>query len=515
MNLLLLVALAGASKLPADAPVYVALKPAQLADDVTFLNLAARAEPEVAKAEDELRDMLHFDPFKKSDWVRIGIDPETPVVMGLLRSDRAQVDKTLAALEKGQKAPEPGFSHRIVARVADVGKFQTFFGDLKRTPLGKDIRVMIQGDQAILDLGQSPKQVGLDVTRGAAKLLGDGAVSMYFPLDRMPALGTATGAGAVARALQMVAPRQRKTLGKQGAMEARTCREWEQTGGALFDDFAVSARLGQGAWEWHAAWGENQMGKIALAMAAADDGLLDPTAVADAMVVGQLYLNGTQLVRSVQRMGVMRDERYAEEHIRLCGGAAMAIAGLRYWPQGLAFLLDDMARDQEMGPFVLAARNVAFVVRGIKNRQFDVDGVLAATMELPPGSEAERKLCQETKKVKRGNREFTLCLSSHSRERVVWESLPNGSRRIAAILPDDKNVDWWLGVKRGTPKTNPPDLATLRIDLAKLMAQGLKDQDPMVKAAVQMFAAGRTRGTGRVYSDGDLLRVDLRVDSGR
>ena len=513
MNFLLLAALAGANKLPADAPVYVAIRPAQLADDVSFLNLAARSEPEIAKAEDELRDLLHFDLFKKADWVRIGLDPESPVVMGLFRSERAQVDKTLAALEKGQKAPEPDFAHRIVARVADAARLKTFLGDLARTPMGKQIKPAIDGDQLILDVGKPPRQLGFDPTRGAARLLGEGALSMYLPLDRLPELGTATGAAAVARALQNVNAKQRKALGKQGAMEARTCREWEQTGGALFDDFAATARLGQGAWEWRAAWGENQLGKIALALAAADDGLLDPAAVADAMVVGQLFLNGTQLVRGVQRMGVMRDVNYAEEHIRLCGGAAMMIAGLRYWPQGLAFGLDEIARDQEIGPFVLAARNVAFVVRSIKNRQFDVDGVLAATLDLPPGGEAERKLCLASRKVKKGAREFTVCTSPHSKERVAWEALP--PNRVAAVLPDEANLDWWMGVKHGTPRKNPPDLATLRVDLAKLMAQGLRDQDPMVKAAVQMFAAGRTRANGRIYSDGELLRVDLRVDSGR
>src|SRR5215831_6700240 len=128
MTFLLVAALAGAAKLPADAPVYVALRPAQLADDVTFLNLAARAEPEVARAEDELRDLLHFDPFKKSDWVRIGIDPETPVLMGLARTDAAEVERVLKALEKGQKAAEPEFSSRTIARVADATKLKTFLG---------------------------------------------------------------------------------------------------------------------------------------------------------------------------------------------------------------------------------------------------------------------------------------------------------------------------------------------------------------------------------------------------
>lgn len=513
MNLLVLAALAGAAKLPADAPVYVALRPAQLADDVTFLNLAARSAPEVARAEDELRDLLHFDPFKKSDWVRIGIDPETPVVMGLGRSDTAEVEKTLKTLEKGQKAAEPDLSHRIVARVTDPAKLKTFLGDLARTPLGKQIKSSIDGDQLILDIGKPPKQVGFDPTRGAAKLLGEGALSMYLALDRLPALGTATGAAAVARALKAVDPKHRKMLGKQGAMEARTCLEWQQTGGALFDDFAAWARLGQGAWEYHAAWGENALGKIAMAVAAADDGLLDPTSLADSMVAGQLYLNGTALLRGVQRMGVMRDANYAEEHIRMCGGAAMIIAGLRYWPQGLAFALDEVARDPELGPFVLAARNVVFVIRNIKNSQFDIDGALAATMDLPPGGAAEKKLCAESHKVKKGGREFVVC-GGHGKERVVWDALAAG-QRVAAVLPDDKNVDWWMTLKRGTPRKNPPDLATLRVDLAKLMAAALRDQDPMVKAAVQMFAAGRTRANGSIHPDGDLLRVDLRVDSGR
>src|SRR5262249_28061979 len=153
------------------------------------------------------------------------------------------------------------------------------------------------GDQLVLDVGRAPKQVGFDPTRGAAKLLGEGALSVYLPLERMPALGTATGAAAVARALKMVDPKHRKMLGKQGAMEARTCMEWTQTGGALFDDFGAWVRLGAGAWEYHAAWGENALGKIAMAMAAADDGMLDPTSIADAMLAGQLFLNGTALLR--------------------------------------------------------------------------------------------------------------------------------------------------------------------------------------------------------------------------
>src|SRR5262252_9463077 len=149
MTFLLVAALAGAAKLHADAPVYVALRPAQLADDVAFLNLAARAEPDIARAEDQLRDLLHFDPFKKADWVRIGIDPDAPVVMALGRTDSAQVQKTLAALEKGQKAAEPDFSHRIVARVADATKLKTFLGDLARSPFGKQIKSSFDGDQII------------------------------------------------------------------------------------------------------------------------------------------------------------------------------------------------------------------------------------------------------------------------------------------------------------------------------------------------------------------------------
>src|SRR5262245_22764212 len=166
MTLVLVAALAGAAKLPADAPVYLALRPSQLADDVTFLNLAARTQPDVAKAQDELRDLLHFDPFKKADWVRIGIDPETPVVAGLFRSDPAQVEKTLATIEKGRQAAEPDFSHRIVARVADATKLRTFLGDLARAPWGKQIKSTIEGDQLILDVGKPPRQLGLDPTRG-------------------------------------------------------------------------------------------------------------------------------------------------------------------------------------------------------------------------------------------------------------------------------------------------------------------------------------------------------------
>jgi hypothetical protein len=514
MTFLLAAALAGAAKLPPDAPVYAALKPAQLADDVTFLNLAARAEPSVARAEDELRDLLHFDPFKKADWVRIGIDPESPVVMALGRSDPVQVEKALATLEKGQKTAEPNFSHRIVARVADATKLRTFLGDLARTPFGKSIKSTIASDQLILDLGKPPKQVGFDPTRSAARLLGEGALSFYLPLERMPALGTATGAAALARALQGANPKQRKIFGKQGAMEARSCKEWTQTGGALFDDFGAWVRLGAGAWEVHAAWGENALGKIALAMAAADDGLLDPAAVADAMLVGQLYLNGTALLRDVQRMGVMRDAAYAEEHIRMCGGAALLIAGLRYWPQGLAFGLDEIARDPEIGPFVLAARNVALVIRNIKNARFELEGAVAASMDLAPGGAAEKKLCAESRKLKRDGREVTVC-RGHGKERVVWDVLPGG-QRSAAVLPDEKTVDWWLGLRRpAKPSPTAPPLATLRVDLAKLMAQALHDQDPMIKAAVSMFAAGRTRAVGSIYPDGNLLRVDLRVDSAR
>jgi len=190
------------------------------------------------------------------------------------------------------------------------------------------------------------------------------------------------------------------------------------------------------------------------------------------------------------------------------------IAALRYWPQALAFMLDEAARDPEVGPLVVAARNVAFVLRGIKNQNFDLDGALAASLDLPAGSSAETRLCATSRKVKRGGRDITICSTRHGAERVAWDVLPGGQRTIA-VLPDDKALDWWLGLRHATPRKNPPELATMRIDLARLMAQAMKDQDPMVRAAVQMFAAGKTRAQGTIRPDGDLLRVDLRVDSAR
>src|SRR5262249_30430188 len=279
-------------------------------------------------------------------------------------------------------------------------------------------------------------------------------------------------------------------LGKQGALEARSCMEWTQTGGALFDDFGAWIRLGTGAWEAHAAWSQSTLGKTALAMAGADDGLVDARGLGDAMVPGQLFLNGVALVRNVPRMGVMRDERYATDHIRSCGGAAMLIAGLRYWPQGLAFLLDEATHDATLGPVVAAARNVAFVLREIKNARFDMNGALVASVDLPAGAKEIRNQCPQARKVKRAGREVLLC-ASRGKDRVVWE--PLGRQSVVAVLPDDQNVDWWLGVRRGTPRKDPPELAALRVDVAKLLAQAMRGQDPMIQAAVQMLAAGRTR----------------------
>src|SRR4051812_43808594 len=135
MWFLLVTALAGAAaKLPADAPVYIVIQPAMLAEDASFLNLAARTLPGIAKAEDALRDLLHFDPLRKTDWLRIGLDPEAPLACSLLSVDRGEIDRVLAALEKGQTAPRAAMRHRVVAKVSDPIKLRTFLRDLGRTP---------------------------------------------------------------------------------------------------------------------------------------------------------------------------------------------------------------------------------------------------------------------------------------------------------------------------------------------------------------------------------------------
>jgi hypothetical protein len=527
MLLLAAVALAGAARLPSEAPLYLVLRPTQLAEDVTFLNLAARTQPDVARAEDELRDTLHFDPFKVADWRRIGIDPDAPVLLALGRSDPTEVERVLTALDRGRPTPPAALQHRVVARVGDPTRLKTFLGDLLRTPFGKQLRATTSGDELVLDIATPlgggrgkapvlPTALGLATDRGAARLLGEGAVSVYLALSRWPALITASGVSQVAAALAQpkLKARVRSQIGKQGALEIRSCRdEWSRTGGALFDDFAAAGRLGMGAWEMQAVWGANALGRVGLEAAAGDDGILDAAATQDAVLVAQLFLSGTGIFRGVQRVGVMRNATYAGQKLRECGALAWVLAGLRYWPQGLAFALDEIGQDPELGLITGALRNAAFVIRSL-NGPNHLEGAAALTLEPSARAWLDQN-CKSRERVKRKNRDLTVCSAPTSaRERVVWEQ-PAAGPALMAWLSDARLIDWWASQRRPPARPHPEALATVRVDVAKLVGGALNDADAMTRAAVGALTAGRTAARGSLRLDGDLLRAELRIDSNR
>src|SRR5262249_46946369 len=149
----------------------------------------------------------------------------------------------------------------------------------------KQIKSTIDADDLILDIAfpydekkpvpaAAPPRLGFATDHGAARMLGDGAFSAYLAFERLPQLMAAWGASRSASAVQTAPKKWRVDLGKAAAREARQCQdEWQKTGGALFDDYAFSGRLGQGAWEMHSAWGLSQLGSIGLPLAAADDGI--------------------------------------------------------------------------------------------------------------------------------------------------------------------------------------------------------------------------------------------------
>ncbi|HJZ87762.1 MAG TPA: hypothetical protein VKN99_21460 [Polyangia bacterium] len=524
-------ALVGTAKLPADAPVYLVIRPGQLADDMALLNLAARTQPDVAAVEDALRDTLGFDLFRRADWVRIGIDPETPVAAALLRTDPAELDRLAAALGAGRK-PTPSaiaLRHRLIARVADQTKWKTFLGNLARAPWGSQVRAQLDGDLAVVDFvtlpgtgplkpapPAAPRALGFVPDRGAARLLGDAPLSAYVAFDRLPALMRAQLLIKAAGAIGLARPRSRARIGQAVVKEARECADsWGKTGGALFDDFAIAGRVGLGAWEGHSAWGLSALGKLGLATSAVDDGVLDVKSLKDPLVVGQLFVPAAAW-RAVPRMGVLRDLAYASRSMEQCGDVAGALAALRFWPQLAAFALDEASRDAQTGPLVSAARNAVLVVRDLRDpRDLDLEGSLAVTLDLPAGSPAEQRLCPSPRKSKQNGRELTLCAAptaSSKREQLAWETLPGGTR-LLAWLSDGKALDWWTGLRRGAPQPHPSLLASFRMSLSKLFAAAGRELDPMARALIGSLVQQRQFVHVVVRADGDLLRGDLRLDS--
>src|SRR5437763_554606 len=192
-------ALAGAAQLPGDGPVVLAVQPGRLADDVSCLNLAARTQPDVAAAEELLRDTLGFDPFKRADWVLIGVDPDATALAGLFSWEPAEIERVAAALAAGRAAPPAGYRHRVVVRIADGEKWKTFLGNLARTPWGRRVRASRDGELAVLDLvtapgtlktpaASAPRKLGPPLERPAAVALGQQPVAVYVQLERLAAM---------------------------------------------------------------------------------------------------------------------------------------------------------------------------------------------------------------------------------------------------------------------------------------------------------------------------------------
>src|SRR5439155_16367049 len=103
------------------------------------------------------------------------------------------------------------------------------------------------------------------------RVLGSEPLSIYIRLDRLPAMARvdvlleAAGRG-----------RQPARAGQEVSARARRCEtEWTQTSGALVDDVGLALRMGQGAWEAHAAWALSPLGRAGLALGTVDDGLVD------------------------------------------------------------------------------------------------------------------------------------------------------------------------------------------------------------------------------------------------
>jgi hypothetical protein len=222
-------ALFGTAELPADAPLYVAIRPAELAHDLAFLNQILRTRPEIAAQEDELRAELGFDPSRAAEWTRIGVDVETPVV---------------AALAAG------GAQYRVVARVADLDRARLFVHNLARGRSTRRLRATFHGDALVLDAG-APGRLGAPLERPAARLLGTAPISIYARFD------------------------QTSGCARQGP----------------YRDFGAALRVGRGDWRLEAAWGAKHTQLLAAARrAVADDGLLDFERARDALAIAELLV---------------------------------------------------------------------------------------------------------------------------------------------------------------------------------------------------------------------------------
>jgi hypothetical protein len=222
-------ALFGAAELPADAPLYVAIRPAELAQDLAFLNQILRTRPEIAAQEDELRAELGFDPSRAAEWTRIGVDAQTPVV---------------AALAAG------GAQYRVVARVADPERVRLFVHNLARGRATRHLRATFHGDALVLDAG-APGRLGAPLERPAARLLGTAPISIYARFDQTPGCA------------------------RQGP----------------YRDFGAALRVGRGDWQLEATWGAKHAPLVAaIRRAVADDGLLDFERAKDVIAVAELLV---------------------------------------------------------------------------------------------------------------------------------------------------------------------------------------------------------------------------------
>jgi hypothetical protein len=496
---------------PLDAPIHIVVRPGQLAEQAALLNLAVRTEPALAAAEDRLRDAVGFDPLRRDEWVRIGVDPEQPVTIALAGTRPGELAALARALAAGRPA-SAALHHQVVARVADPVRFARF----ARRQL---LHVRRQADLTIIDIatplgpGRPPAAAALDDRfgeRGAARLLREGALSVHVALAQLPALDYALGLGRVAEAAAAAPTKGRAQIVRQGLSEATACREdWTKTP-AVLDDFALSADFHGARWDIHAGWGVSALGQLGLATAV-DDGVLGPIANG-ALGRAEVHLPSLSALERLPHGGVLRDPVTAAARVSRCGPVAAWLLGLGRWPELLGSALENLGQDSQLRPMLSSARNLALLIQEADADHFV--GALAVSIDgLPAGFPGEA--CGQRIVRKGALRQLELCSAPlRTPGQIAIEPLAAG-RHAIAWLPDQRSLDAWLLRPRGTPRAQPESILELELDLARAVAAATKRSDPTARALAGAFAHSRTRLTGRLYPQDGLLRLDLRVDSGR
>jgi hypothetical protein len=413
-----------AAALPSDAALYVAVVPARLAEDATFLNLTLRTVPALADAEDDLRAQLGFDPMRMGDWARIGVELEQPVVAAAVRIGPAAGDS----------------QWRIVAALADRARWDTFTRNLARRGVTRRLRVRAEADRVSLDL--RVRGGALAAQAAAPARLGRGLVGSSLP----PLLGR----GSVSAYVQLT---------PWLAQLPASCRR--DLGPPQLASVAAVLRLPPNHWRLDVVAAAAPALAAVTAAPAHDDGILAGTPPG-ALVVARLYAAVLEPLRRLSR-GDAPAGRAAR-----CGPTAPALVALGYWPEQLGWVLDHKLDEppparQVFTDLLPHTRNLVVAIRSIGTpKQPDEHGAIAISLDGPPEQRALAESCSRQPPI-RAQRALERCEPHGLAAPLAFE---RSEPPTLVWLPNPASATWWSQLARGTARVDAPALATFELRIA-------------------------------------------------